>query len=223
LQRLVLADNDIGQRGYGVFLSLLNDVSSIESTHNSNHTLTTLDFDFGSSQRRKYSALSGEIGIACRENQERSSPEEVGRAKVIRTQLNNQNRKMLCQLQGMNENEPSNILAGIELVALLPKILALIGMHHDESSFYTVLVPLAPDLLSFIDRKALLKDTMAKNAADIAELAAEHARQVAAFNAKLAALNAKGNAFERRLVCMEVEDSSSQSKVMDVNKRQRKC
>ena len=57
---------------------------------------------------------------------------------------------------------------------------------------------------------------MAKNAADIAELAAEYARQ-------LAALNAKGSEFESRLACMEVEDSSSQSKVMDVNKRQRMC
>ena len=114
------------------------------------------------------------------------------------------------------------MFADIEPVALLPNILALISGNHGQSELYTALVPLAPDLLSFIDRKALLKDTMAQNAADIAELAAEHARQVAAFNSKLAALNAKGSEFERRLTCMDAK-VGSQSHTMGENKRQRKC
>ena len=221
LQYLDLELNNIGERGLGAFLKLLNDIASIECTYNSNHTLTTLNLNL--SDEVDDNSLLNEIKIACRQNRQSTNPAAVGRAKFIRSQLNSQTRKRYCEWQGIDENSCGNIFADIEPVALLPNILALISGNHGQSELYTTLVPLAPDLLSFIDRKALLKDTMAQNAADIAELAAEHARQVAAFNSKLAALNAKGNKFERRLACMEVEDSSSQSKVMDVNKRRRKC
>ena len=156
------------------------------------------------------------INHACAQNDQSNGPGAVGRAKVIHSQLNSETRKQYCQWQGINENSCGNMFADIDQVALLPNILAMISGNHGQSELYTALVPLAPDLLSFIDRKALLKDTLAQNAADIAELAAEYARQVAA-------LNSKGSEFERRLACMEVEESSSQSKVMDVNKRQRKC
>ena len=118
------------------------------------------------------------------------------------------------------------MFADIEPVALLPNILALISSNHGQSKLYTALVPLAPDLLSFIDRKALLKDTMAKNATAITDLAAEHARQVAALNAKFTrqknVLTARGSEFERRLTCMETK-VGSQSHTMGENKRQRKC
>ena len=125
------------------------------------------------------------------------------------------------------------MFADIEPVALLPNILALISGNHGQSKLYTAIVPLAPDLLSFIDRKALLKDTMAQNVADINELAAEHAHQVAALKAKLAALDknftqqhnlltVKGSEFERRLACMDAKDDS-QSKIVHEEKRQKMC
>ena len=197
LQRLALADNDIGQRGYGVFLRLLNDVSSIESTHNSNHTLTTLDFDFDSSQIRKYSALSAEIGIACRENQERSSPEEVGRAKVIRTQLNSQTRKLYCKWQGIQYSSIGNLLADANIEpVLLPNILELIGNKHGQSGLYAALLPLAPDLMSYIDRKAMIETMMADRMA-----------KIAARMAQIAALTAEHNELSNRLELIKLGES----------------
>ena len=45
LELLDLELNNIGERGKGAFLKLLNDISSIESTYNSNHTLIELDLN----------------------------------------------------------------------------------------------------------------------------------------------------------------------------------
>ena len=56
---------------------------------------------------------------------------------------------------------------------------------------YTALISTAPDLLSFIDRKALLTGTVAKSKADMTALDNEYEREVAALNAKLSALKMK--------------------------------
>ena len=89
-------------------------------------------------------------------------------------------------MQGI-EYMPGNIFANIEPV-LLPRILALIGDRHSQSELYTALIPTAPDLLSYIDRKAMLKDVLVKNAARATSLSEEYKEKVAEYEKKMASL-----------------------------------
>ena len=78
----------------GVF-ELLDDVSSIERTYNSNHTLTTLRFS-------NYAKLEKHIASAININEEnRGNSHAAERAKVIVTKLNSITRKELFSLQGV--------------------------------------------------------------------------------------------------------------------------
>ena len=166
LKELELLENSVTNRGCLAFFKLLNDISSIDNTYNSNHTLQTINI-----AEYVTSDLLDSISEACIENRRVNNPISIGRSKVIKTQLKSQNREKYCKLQGIQC--PSNIFADIEPV-LLPNILALIGEVHGQSELYNALVPTAPDLLSYIDRKALIKDVLAKNEAQMSLLAAHN-------------------------------------------------
>lgn len=92
--------------------------------------------------------------------------EDVGRTKVIKYQLNSQRRKELCQLQGI---EYSSIFVDIE-PTLLPKILVLIGQRHGQSELYTALLSLGPELTSFVDTKAIIKEKISYHSKELARL-----------------------------------------------------
>ena len=157
LKELYLPGNNLTNEACVVFLKLLANITSIESTYTSNYTLTTceLNGDFDKAHAKA-------INDACKENRLISSdpkaagPHAAGRAKVIKYQLNSLMRKKLCELQGVEYSSIGYIFVDME-VNLLPHILALIGRVHGHSEFYTSLLPVAPDLLSFIDRKAMLE------------------------------------------------------------------
>ena len=218
LESITLAhNNDITERGHVAFLKLLNDVSSIENTYHSNGTLKTCVFSSYLSYRNIRIRMGEKtevlklIEAAC-EDYRSTDP---GRAKVIRSHLNSQTLKKLCNLQGI-EYSYSNIFADIEPV-LLPKVLALIGSEHGQSEFYTALIHTAPDLLSYIDRKAMIQDTMAKNTARAAVLAAEYERKMAEYERKIAALKtemltetshitAENNGLSNRLALIDLGD-----------------
>ena len=85
------------------------------------------------------------------------------------------------------------MLAGVE-PKLLPTILALIGEKHGQSDFYSSLLPMAPDLMSFIDRKAMITEAMAKNEAEITAL--------------ISVLRARNNELNKRLTLIELGDSN---------------
>ena len=131
-----------------------------------------------------------------------------GRSKVIKYHLNSQYRKKLCELQGI-EYSVNNIFADIEPV-LLPRILSLIGSSHSQSELYTALIPTAPDLLSYIDRKAMLNDLLGANTTRTAALAAEYEQKIAALKANLLAetsrLTAHNVEINNRLEMIELGD-----------------
>lgn len=132
--------------------------------------------------------IQQQINDACHlMNQMDSNP---GRAKVIKYQLKSQNRKKLCELQGIKYST-NNIFVDIEPV-LLPRILALIGDRHGQSELYTALIPTAPDLMSYIDRRAMLNDALVKNIARATSLSAEYKHNLeecqAEYERKMAAL-----------------------------------
>ena len=177
LEELNLQINNITNKGREAFLKLLVDVSSIDNTYKSNNTLIEVSLD------GEYDVIERIVRFRLnRLNRCQQSSHSVGREKVIKYQLNSQKRKSLCQLQGIEYS--FNIFADIDPI-LLPNIIALIGDRHGQSELYTALIPTAPDLLSYIDRKAFIDRAVAKNEAKAAVLSHECAQKVAKYNRKL--------------------------------------
>ena len=185
LKQLYLSENNLTNETYVVFFKLLVDISSIESTYTSNHTLIACELNECNGDMKA-------LNDACKENKLCSSnPEAAGRVKVRRYQLNTLMRKKLCELQSVEYSSVGNIFADME-VNLLPHILALIGRVRGQSEFYTSLLPVAPSLMSFINRKAILEEEKAKNSAQIAELIS-----------KAAALTNKNDQIDKRLALID--------------------
>ena len=191
-------NNDITDRGGIALLKVLVDVSSIENTYNnSNNTLSSCYIDNNKCTRKVKSLIKE----ACDVNQICSTPESSGRAKVIHFHLNSQTMKELCQLQGI-ESSAGSIFADIE-PALLPKVLWLIGSSHGQSELYTALVHTAPELLSYIDRKAKLNDILTGNKAKASDITA----QINALTQQLACLTAQNADIHKRLELVELGDT----------------
>ena len=215
LDLLFMADNNITERGRGAFLKLLLDASSIENTYNSNHTLTCLTFDVRARATRDETSKQIKSALHINLSNQNSA---ASRAKVIKYQLNSKRRKEICQLQGIDYSAGSNFV-DIEPL-LLPHILALIGRELGHSEFYTSLIPMVPALMSYINRRALIDDVIAKNSRDIADLEAEYAR-------RKFALTKKRDELHNRRACMESKadaqgkDESEQKLTSCVGKKRR--
>jgi len=198
-------------------LKLLNDLSSIERTYNSNHTLHTLttlrlpyfsDAKYFETKKHIASAINTLTLIASAINindENRGNSHAAGRAKVIATQLNRNARMELCRLQGV-EYSYGSIYAAIEPV-LLPDLLALTGGEHGQNELYRMLVATAPNLTSLINKKSMLKETIARNMARMTALTAEYSRQSSYLTAENFDLN-------RRLESIESAENT-QSTVME--------
>ena len=185
--------NNITERGYKAFLKLIFDVSSIENMYKSNHTLRALylpECIFGQECKHIiksiYEINSNELHAAVK-------------AKVIKYQLNNQKRKDLCRLQGVEYTSIGNLFPDIEPI-LLPRILALIGSSHGHSEFYRALIPMVPDLMSCVDTSGMRRDLISQNSIQMAELARQQA-----------VLAAKNDQLSRILAVREESGVSRQS------------
>ena len=188
LKILSMTNNNITKSGCLAFLKLLVDGSSIENTYNSNHTLSDLSLEIYGTRKVE---TDRHINSAVRINKYSPNSHAAGRAKVIKYQLNNQNRKEQYHLQGVEYTSIGNLFADIEPL-LLPNILALIGVKHGQSELYTSLIPMVPDLMSHIDRRALIDDAIA-----------EKSRDIAAVEATLAELTKERDALQSRRACMD--------------------
>ena len=164
-------NNDITEKGLRAFLKLLNDVSSIKSTCNSNHTLTTLALP-ESTNSSTVQAIRRHIdgALAINESNE-GNAHAAGGAKVIDTQLNSQTRKGLSRLQGI-DCSCSSIFGEIDPL-VLPEVLALVGGKHGQRELYRMLIGTTPYLASIIDREAIVKQQISEKSARIAALTAE--------------------------------------------------
>ena len=209
LEHLNLRNNkSITEKGCQALLSLLNDISSIETTYNSNHTLTKLSLSYGSAARIEINMIIGHINSAIEINKLHDSRRhETGRAKVIKYQLDSRARKMLCELQGI-EYSTNIIFADIDPI-LLSNILALIGEKHGHSEFFTSLLPVAPDLMSFINREAMLRDKKDQNAIQRAQIV----DQMKELTRQLADLAADDDQIDKRLAQVKLGDSKQMAVV----------
>ena len=189
LKHLELMENDgISMRGLTLLLKLVNDVSSIEATLQSNHTLEEI-FVIGKNVREEVyqsaSAIMLDIVTALGINR-RNNPEEAGRMKVIQTQLHSQTRAELCRLQGIecsmfNEIDP----------LLLPEVLSLIGRHHGQGELYIAVLQSIMSLLSTVNLTECTQQERAYHAAKVAEheaIAAEHRIKMEELDAKLVSM-----------------------------------
>ncbi|KAL7542131.1 hypothetical protein ACHAXR_011546 [Thalassiosira sp. AJA248-18] len=168
LETLNLTENNFTKRGYSAFLKLLNNVSSIERTYNSNHTLS--DLNLSDSTDPTIRQIKNHIDSATNINS--NGPRvSVGWTKVIEGQLQSETRKDLSRLQGIHYSYNS-LFSQIEPI-LLPNVLALTGAKHGQSELYRMLIATVPDLASIINRKAVLKQNIAVRSERMATLAAE--------------------------------------------------
>jgi len=193
LKSLFLKKNvSITDKGSLAILKLLIDISSIENTYNSNHTLKVdLDPPIGSDDPSQKDAIYviRYIKALTKTNEERTP----GRAKVIETQLNSETRAFMCRLQGI-EYSYESIFSDIDAL-VLPEVLALVAEEHEQTELFRMLVAVASDLSSIVNRPVSLREQMSTNEELVVTLHNKRERKAAALKAdyesKLAALDAK--------------------------------
>ncbi|KAL7527957.1 hypothetical protein ACHAXR_007737 [Thalassiosira sp. AJA248-18] len=198
----------LDERGCIAFLKILCDVSSINNTCNSNHTLRDLFLPvsilakINKIQSHVLSATQINYG-AAEINAEGDIHHSAGRAKVIAFQLDSRKRMEICQQQGVDYTY-SSLFANIESF-LLPEVLALVAEKHGQNELFQMLIATAPSLPSLINKKAMMKDTVAKNTARIKALAAE-----------CSTLIAQNYDIKKRLISME---SDGKNQPLDIEER----
>ncbi|KAL9188113.1 hypothetical protein ACHAXT_006491 [Thalassiosira profunda] len=165
----------VGERGYLALLRLLNDVSSIDRTYNSNHTLVTVKLPYSASnpeatRMKKLFGWALDVNNRC----EGKPRNKAGQMKVLQSQLSSIGRKNICLVQGVEFASTGSILADIDS-CLLPNVLALVGRSpkYGRDELFNALVETAPDLMALIDRKALMENLLSRKMAQIAALTAE--------------------------------------------------
>jgi hypothetical protein len=186
LFQLDLSDNEgILMRGRTMLLKLLNDVSSIEATLQSNHRLTIVPVVADTDQDEMYRhVIMSHIDAALEIN--RRNKEEAGRMKVIQTQLHSGIRAELCRLQGVDQS----VFREIDPF-LLPEVLSLIGRRHGQGELYIAVLQSIMSLLSTVNVTECIKQERAYHAAKVAEheaIATEHRIKMEELDAKLVSM-----------------------------------
>ena len=166
----------ISKQGKIMLLKLVNDISSIEATLRSNHTLDEIQITYGISDAD--AQIWQHIDIATEINCNEGSP---GRAKVIKTQLDSERRAELSELQGVNQSLYSEIDP-----LHLPEVLALVGNHHGQEEFYVALKASIAGVISIVNEKEGLKKQWEYHNA----IVSEHRAKMDAIEARIAAIEA---------------------------------
>ena len=174
LGTLRLMGNDgISERGRIMLLKLVNDISSIKATLESNHTLTDIMGSFDNDE------IQRQINIATNIN---SWEETAGVEKVLRTQLRSSVREKMAAIQGINHSVYNEIDP-----LHLPEVLSLIGQNLGQGNLFVALKSTIMGLLSTEDLKRCIQQERDKYAA----ILAKHKTIVAKLGAKVDELDAK--------------------------------
>ena len=134
-------------------LKLLNDISSIESTLQSNHTLRMMTFEGTSSS---CTDIDREIQRTLAINtSNRENPDAAAKQKVIQTQLNSQKRAQFRRLQGLDDDKKSPFT---DLGPLLfPEVLAIVDKNFLLTELFELFRTCVADLWTTISRKRVLQ------------------------------------------------------------------
>ena len=196
LTSLYVNGNDgISRHGNIMLLELVNDISSIEATLLSNHTLEWIYVTLDEVESlNAVVEIQQQIHKATRINANFPN-EERAAAKVIRTQLHSRRRAELAVLQGVNHSVYSEIDP-----LHLPEVLALIGHHHGQGELYIALTYAIADLISTVNRKECIRKQMTYYAARLKELGEELAA-IEAAEGGAASVGSEPRSIKRRRAC----------------------
>lgn len=166
LQYISLRGNKFRDEGIASLLKLVNDISSIKATLNSNHTLHSIAVG-----NEVTNVIQRHIHAATKINREnRNNTVAAGRAKVIHTQLDSTKRAELAHLQGVDRS----LFLCSEIDTLhLPEVLALVGKSHGHSEFFLALQSSVTGLISTVNKKQCIQQRRDYHLAKAAGLDAE--------------------------------------------------
>jgi hypothetical protein len=140
--------------GHTLLLKLVNDITSIKGTMQSNHTIKNI---YSVSDSLLYKDIADQIKeVTNTFNTKHESAETIGKKKVIWSQLNSAKRTELCRLQGLEEHMKTSPVSSVGSL-LLPEILEMLSKHHGLVEFHEVFRAFVADLWMNIDREAALQ------------------------------------------------------------------
>ena len=176
LTTISLMNNEISVEGFKSCLRLVNDISSIEATLKSNHTLRKVLVHNVGRMNAAVVRIDSKIYNAVRINKEfQNDPYRVGKEKIIKTQLNNGKRNELADIQGVSHSLYSEIDP-----LHLPEVLALVCRRHGQRELYVALKSSIAGVISTVNRRECIKQQRDYYLAKAKQLDAELAAMDAA-------------------------------------------
>ena len=187
----LLENNGISDQGQIQLLKLVNDISCIKATLQSNHTLRKLLVEYididPSTDSELGEIIQRQIDVATEINRNSGSDTELaGREKCIQTQLNSETRAQLCRLQGVDHS----VFSDIDPLHL-PEVLSLIARRNGQGELYVALSSTIIALFSTMNRERciqLRREYHAAIAARHRAIAAEHETKVEELDNELATI-----------------------------------
>ena len=200
LRELYLQENDgISKQGKVMLLKLVNDISSINATLQSNHTLRNITFTSDPDEQiQRYIIMATEINNVTIGNEL-----DAGIVKVIQMQLDSVERAELAEIQGVSHSVYSEIDP-----LILPEVLAVVGLNYEQGELYVALKSSIAGVISTVNRKECLKQRIAEQRA----IVAEYRTKIEAAEADIEAAEAEIKAFEAMEVHVMDNVSASRSK-----------
>jgi len=194
-------NNAISDQGQIMLLKLVNNISSIKATLQSNHTLTHIKANSANCGNDLKKHIQRRIDLATQINaQNKQNPEAAGKAKVLQSQMNCCKRAELADLQGVNQ-----LFVYSEIKPLhLPEVLALVRRYHGLGELYVALNSSIAGVISTVNRKECLKQQRAEHEAVIAEQRAK----IAFHRAIIADRRTKVETIEAEIAIIEEADGS---------------
>ena len=179
LTKLTLRYNDeISREGQIMLLKLVNDISTIKATLQSNHTLENICVDDVEDMKR----IKWYIDSAISHNQSnKNNPRKAGVEKVRHFQLDCRNRLELEELQNIQPSFHSQINP-----LHLPEMLSLVGCESEVTKLYFLLRTSVAEVISIVNRRKYVEEQRAYHTAKLKE-----------FDAQLAVMDAAEAEFER--------------------------
>ena len=183
-------DDGISRQGNIMLLKLVNDVSSIRATLQSNHTLRCIRLNDLSNANDH---IQRHIDAAININRTKDNPEAAGRAKMHDTQLRGEKRAELAALQGVSQSIYSEInpLHLPEVFALVARPYFYNSWHHGQDELYVALKLSIAGLMSTVNRKQCLKQQRADLEVRSEEIKADLEARLEAIKAEISTIDAE--------------------------------
>jgi hypothetical protein len=164
LKTFYLKENaGISSQGQIMLLKLVNNISCIQATLQSNHTLRDIFVEVADDE------MQMNIDMATRINKSyESNPEAAGREKIIQSQLHSETRAELAALQGIGHS----VFSEIDPLHL-PEVLSLIDEWHGQGELFDALKTSIIRLFSTVNMKECIQQQRDYHAAMVAELDAK--------------------------------------------------